>query len=157
MTSEARFTRTTDGHGTVTLTGTGGSMVVTRPVPGVVVVALRGHDRGDVGAAIFDELRADVVRYPPVRLFIDLSGSSGATVAVQDEWSAWFAANRRALHAVHVLATGSYLHFAAELVKRWSRTDDLIRVHTDAASYAAALTAATRGTPASSAPSGTAS
>jgi hypothetical protein len=157
MTSEARFTRTTDGHGTVTLTAGSGSLVLTRPVPGVAIVALRGHDRGDFGAAIFDELRGDVVRYPPVRLFIDLSASSGAVVTVQDEWSAWFAANRRALQAVHVLATGSYLHFAAELVKRWSRTDELIRVHTDALAYAAALTAAQRGTPASSAPSGTAS
>jgi hypothetical protein len=137
------FTRTIDARGTVLLAGGGGSIEVVRPVPGVAVVTLRGHDRGDFGSAVFDELRADVVRYPPIELFIDLSTSTGATVAVQDQWSAWFAANRPALRGVHVLATGSYLHFAAELVKRWSRTDDLISVHTDRAPYAAAFTAAT--------------
>jgi hypothetical protein len=134
-----RFTRTIDSHGTVVLTSPGCSFRIVRPQPGIVVMSLVGHDGGQFGAAVFDELRSDVVRYPPLEVFIDLSAAVGATVPVQDQWSAWFAETRPALRAVHILATGAYLGFAAALVKRWSQTGELIRVHSDGAAFTAAL------------------
>ena len=135
----ATVAREIDGDGVVTLRTARCAFRVVRPAPGVVSITITGHDSGEFGTAVFDEVRADVVRYAPITLFIDLSGAIGAVVGVQDQWSQWFTDHRRALADVHLLAAGSYLTFAAEVVKHWSRTGEMIRVHTDRASFEAAL------------------
>lgn len=136
---EPGFTRTVDDRGNVALTSERCRFAIVRPGPGVVLVSIAGHDRGEFGTAVFDELRGDLTRYPPLAVFLDISDAVGAIVTVQDHWSAWFADNRRALGAVHILTRGKYLHFTAEVVKLWSRTGDLIRVHADSASFYDAL------------------
>jgi hypothetical protein len=133
------FTRSVDSRGVVALTSPSCRFEVVRPGPGIVVVTIAGHDRGEFGTAVFDELRDDLTRYPPLTVFLDISDAVGAIVTVQDHWSAWFADHRRALGAVHILTRGKYLHFTAEVVKLWSRTGDLIRVHSDSASFYDAL------------------
>ena len=134
-------TRDVAGDGSVVLRDERCAFRYTRPRPGVVHVTITGHDRGQLGSAPLDELRVDIVRYPPIELFVDVSEAVGASVPVQDEWTAWFAANRPALTAVHILAPGKYLHFTAEVMKLFSRTGDLIRVYLDPAAFAERLRA----------------
>jgi hypothetical protein len=132
--------------GSVVLEAEGCRFRYWRPRPGVIVLRIEGRDRGQFGNAATDEMRADLVRYAPVELFVDTADPLvGAHVEVQDHWTEWFREQRSALKSVNMLVAGNYMHFTAEVVKHFSRTGDLIRVYLDEARFSEALQRAAPG------------
>ncbi len=131
--------------GVVRLSGGGCTFEYRRPRAGVVVVTISGVDDGALGTATMSELREDLASFAPLELFIATDPSAGARVPVQEQWTAWFAANRRGLGTVHMLVQSDYMHFTAELVKFLSRTGELIRVYLEPRPFAAAVARAAPG------------
>jgi hypothetical protein len=123
--------------GTVVLRGEHASFFFKRPRPGVVEMKVVGRkvDNGELGTAPMDELAGDLGHFAPVELFVDLSEAVGAMVPIQQSWAEWFARNRTALKVVHMLVQGSYMQFTAEVVRFFSRTDNLIRVYLDKGAF----------------------
>jgi hypothetical protein len=58
----------------------------------------------------------------------------------------WLARRRERFSAIHMLAGSRYVHFTAEFVRKFSELEQLMRVHTSAEDFDAAL-AATRPLP----------
>ncbi len=127
--------------GTVVLRGERCSFFYHRPRPGLVAMKIVGPrlDTGELGSAPMDELRGDLSRHAPLEMFIDASEAAGAVVAIQEGWADWFARHRAELASVSMLVQGKYMHFTAELVKFFSRTDELIRVYLDVTAFTQAL------------------
>ena len=134
-------TRVVQDDGTVALRGERCSFFYRRPRAGLVAMRVVGArlDTGELGSLPMDELAGDVAHQAPLELFIDASDAAGAVVSIQEGWADWFARHRGALSSVSMLVQGKYMHFTAELVKFFSRTDELIRVYLDADEFAQAL------------------
>jgi hypothetical protein len=133
------FQREVLKDGAVRLSNERCTFVYRRLRPGVVLLTISGHDKGEFGTAPMDELREELSRYAPVELFIEMTDTSGATVPVQESWTEWFSAHRSALKNVSILAHSKYMHFTAEVVKFFSRTGELIRVYLDPKPFEDAL------------------
>jgi hypothetical protein len=71
----------------VRLEGLRGAADVARPVPGVVVVTLTGHDAGEIAAAIFREIEIDLELQAPVQLFVDGSDASAFSLSAAEVWT----------------------------------------------------------------------
>lgn len=125
--------------GAVRLRGEHASMVIERPGPGAVLVALIGFDRGDFGDAPFAELAQDVARHGHVEVFVDTRAALNAVGAVTEQWSAWILANRAALRQMHVLVASKYVQLTAELVRLFSRVEHLVRIYTDERAFTDAI------------------
>jgi hypothetical protein len=136
-----RAHREVQSDGGVALRGERCSFFYRRPRPGLVAMKIVGArlDTGELGSAPMDELAADVAHGAPLELFIDASEAAGAVVSIQEGWADWFARHRAQLTSVSMLVQGKYMHFTVEVVKFFSRTDDLIRVYLDAGEFAEAL------------------
>lgn len=125
--------------GTVRLSAQGCSFTYNRPRPGVTLVRINGVDKGQFGQAALDELREDLLRHPPVELFVDTGPQASANLPVQETWTGWFRAHRSELKAVNILVRSSYMHFTAEVAKLFSRTGELIRVYLEPEPFREAL------------------
>ncbi|MET0402644.1 MAG: hypothetical protein ABW123_09585, partial [Cystobacter sp.] len=129
------FRRETDEDGAVRLVGARCGYVYWRPRPGVVVMHVTGTDEGEFGTQPRDELAEDLRLHAPIALFIELDDAAGARLPTQEAWSEWYSTHRSALRSVHVLTRTKYMNFTVEVVKLFSRTGDLIRVHVDEAPF----------------------
>jgi hypothetical protein len=136
-----RAHREVQADGSVALRGERVSFFYRRPRPGLVAMKIVGPrlDTGELGSAPMDELAPDVAHGAPLELFIDASEAAGAVVSIQEGWADWFARHRAQLTSVSMLVQGKYMHFTVEVVKFFSRTDELIRVYLDADEFAQAL------------------
>jgi hypothetical protein len=105
---------------------------------GRVLVTIEGYDRGEFGAAPFDEIHRRAGTHAGWRLFLDLRAARGATAHVAEAWTRWFASQRPALEAVDVLVESRTVHVAVSYARHVSGTHQLIRVHRDPASFEAA-------------------
>ena len=110
-----------------------------RPRAGVVLLTIRGIDRGRLGQGPMHELNDDLQLNAPLEVFVDAREARMPVVPVQEAWTQWFARHRGSLKGVHMLVTGKYMHFTVEVVKLLSRTGELIRVYMDADAFQAAL------------------
>jgi hypothetical protein len=115
------------------------SFLIERRSNTCVLVRIEGHDVGEFGKLPMRCIEAFLPRELPGDLFIDASRTRGASMNVSNDWSAWLARNRQRLSAVHMLAGSRYVHFTAEFVRRFSELEHLMRVHTSAESFDAAL------------------
>ena len=134
-------TREVLADGTVALRGERCSFFFRRPRPGLVALKIVGArlDTGELGSAPMDELAGDLLGDAPLEMFIDASEAAGAVVSIQEGWADWFARHRSRLGSVSMLVQGKYMHFTAEVVKFFSRTDELIRVYLDVTAFTSAL------------------
>lgn len=125
--------------GTVVIRGETCTFFYRRIRPSVIEMRVVGDkvDQGELGTQPMDELRGDVQNFAPLELYFDLSGAVGAMLPVQEQWAEWFLRNRKSLRVVHMLVEGTYMQFTAEVVRFFSRTDNLIRVYLDPAAYRA--------------------
>jgi hypothetical protein len=64
---------------------------------------------------------------------------TGIAPAVSEDWTAWFKANQTSLAKVHALVGSELVQLTVTVSQLVSRTGNLIRVHTDPASFLAAL------------------
>src|SRR5687768_16205855 len=63
----------------------------TRLRPGALLIAIKGNDRGQFGAATIDEAAREFSRTrESVRLFIDTTHAHGPTREVMESWTEWF-------------------------------------------------------------------
>jgi hypothetical protein len=115
------------------------SYTIRRPRPGTLHIVVAGQENGELGRAPLGEVAAEAALHPPVRLFIDLSAITHVATAVSDDWTAWFRANRASIRRVDALVASVYLHLTVAVSQVFSRTQDLIQIHRDPATFAAAI------------------
>ena len=123
----------------------GCSFVIERRSGTLVLVRIEGHDVGEFGDTPMRCIEAFLPAELPVQLFVDARHTRGASMNVSNDWSAWLARNRHRFAAIHMLAGSKYVHFTAEFVRRFSELEQLMRVHTSAEDFDAALAASTPG------------
>ena len=119
----------------------GCSFLIERRSATLVYVRIDGHDVGEFGEQPMRCIEAFMSPSLPVELFVDARGTRGASMDVSNAWSAWLGRNRGRFSAIHMLAGSRYVHFTAEFVRRFSELEQLMRVHTSAADFDAALAA----------------
>jgi hypothetical protein len=106
--------------------------------PGALLVRIRGYDRGELGTACFDPLNAELSIASPLDLFVDTTRAEGASTAVSDAWTSWFQNNRQRIHEVHILVASRFVSLTVQVAKHFSRTGELIQVHSDPSHFEAA-------------------
>lgn len=115
------------------------TFIYDRPRPGVLHITISGHDRGQFGTGTIDEILLAIQREGPLELFVDASAASGASVDVSEAWTRFFTLNRDRLERVHVLTRSQFMQLTVAISQHLSRTGDLIRIHSSAASFEGAL------------------
>jgi len=133
------ITRELDADGTVRLQAGECQYTIALLRPGVVLMRIAGRETGSLGRAPLGEVAAEAALGPPLRLFVDMGALTHIDEAVSDAWTAWFQANRDALRSVHALAPGPIVRLTVAVSQLFSRTGDLIRIHTDPEPFAAAI------------------
>jgi hypothetical protein len=118
------------------------AMTLTRPAPGVVVLAITGHDVGELGDEPFRALEADLAAGRLIALFIDGRNTQGASVSVSSEWALWLRKHRDGFAQVTMLTASRFIEITASFVRRFSELEDLMRVTTDPAAFDEAVAAA---------------
>lgn len=107
--------------------------------PGTMRMTITGKETGELGRAPLGEVAAEAALHPPLRLFVDMSGLSYVADPVSSDWTAWFQANQHAVQRVHVLAPEVFVRLVVAVSQVFSRTGNLIRIHTEPARFDAAL------------------
>lgn len=105
----------------------------------VLLVEIRGMDRGILASEVFDQTARVRDEAGRLHLFVDLSAAQMPAAVVRDLWTQWFAANRAALASVVVLAPASPIYLTASIAHLRSQTGALMRVVEDAERFEAAL------------------
>lgn len=121
------------------------TMEITRPCPGVVVVAITGRDVGELGDAPFQAIEAELGAGAVAELFIDGRHTASASIDVSNEWARWLQRRRDRLRRVTMLTGSRLVEITAGFVRRFAGLEDLMRVTTDPAAFDAALAEAVRG------------
>ncbi|NMO13993.1 hypothetical protein HPC49_00200 [Pyxidicoccus fallax] len=121
--------------GSLTLSAGGVTYTVTRLRPGAMLVCIQGFDRGEIGDTIFELLRAELGQHAPLDLLVDTRATEGATAVVSNAWTAWFQEQRARLREVHILVASKFVSLTVNVTKHFSRTGELIRVHSDPATF----------------------
>lgn len=125
--------------GTLRLKGTACSYKFIRLRPGVIFLAITGKETGELGRAPLGEVAAEAALHPPLRLFIDMTELSQVVESVSHDWTAWFQANKQSLQRVDVLVPQVFVRLVVAVSQMFSRTGDLMRIHTEPAPFAAVL------------------
>ncbi|WP_437999011.1 hypothetical protein WMF26_02470 [Sorangium sp. So ce185] len=107
--------------------------------PGVMLIAIAGHDGGEFGELPLDEIRKEIARFGPAALFVDVRAVTVAAPSVSDAWTAFFAANRATISRVRILVGSKLLQLVVALSKEASRTGDMIQIDDDPERFQAAL------------------
>ena len=102
-----------------------------RPAAGVLVVKIRGLDKGELGDAPLKEIAADFGLGRPLELFVDASEAVGAAIEVSDAWTRFFAERQRDLKRVHVLVGSRVVQLTVAIAQHLSRTGSLVQLYSD--------------------------
>lgn len=130
--------RDTLPDGSLRLRASGLTFLYTRLRPGALLVRIQGDDRGQLGALVFEQLNAELSISPPLALFVDTTAAEGAAPGVSEAWTAWFQTNRPRLKEVHILVASKVVDLTINVSKHFSRTGELIQIHSDASHFEAA-------------------
>jgi hypothetical protein len=128
----------------VDLQGIHCSMNIRRLRPGLVVIAIRGTDIGELADAPFCELECEFRRDRPLELFIDARDTRGASIDVSNDWALWLAKYRDRLRRVTMLTGSRFIAVTARFVRRFSQLENLMRITTDPVAFDGALEQAIR-------------
>ncbi len=104
--------------------------------PGTLFLRIQGREIGDLGRAPLGEVAVEAALHPPLRLLIDMTDLSHVTEAVSRDWTAWFQAHRQTVQRVDVLVPEVFVRLVVSVSQLFSRTGNMIRIHTDAESFA---------------------
>lgn len=107
------------------------SFVFERFRPGVLLVTIEGMDAGQFRTAPLDEIRLELMRHAPLRVFVNAQNALGATVEVRQEWTAFFSAHRAQLKGVDVLVGSKYVQLVVGIAQLLSQTGNLIQIQSD--------------------------
>jgi hypothetical protein len=110
-----------------------------RPRPGILLVTIRGDDRGQFGTATLDEIALGIQREGPIELFVDARAALGAAISVSKDWTRFFTTNRSSLVRVHVIVGSQAVRLTVAIARHLSRTDNLIQIYSDPAIFESRL------------------
>jgi hypothetical protein len=110
--------------------------------PGTLLVTITGHDSGQFGTTTLDEIRLELLRHRPLELFVDAREALGPAVSVSDDWTHFFALNRKDLRRVSVLVGSKVVELTVAIAQHLSRTGDLIQIYSDPETFEARVAAA---------------
>jgi hypothetical protein len=113
------------------LSAAGCTFTFERPAAGVIVVAICGFDKGELGDAPLKEISSDIGLGGPLELFVDASQASGAAKEVSDAWTRFFAERQRDLKRVHVLVGSKVVQLTIAIAQHLSRTGSLVQLYSD--------------------------
>ena len=105
--------------------------------PGVLYMAVRGYDKGDLGTRALDEIAAELARFERLEWFMDLRGVLGVTTGVRELWTAWFKAHVASLGRVVALVDSSFMKLTIGVAEVFSGVQP--QVHTDEERFLEAL------------------
>lgn len=125
--------------GTVRLSVAGCSFVYESLRPGLLRIAVRGFDAGQLGTAPLDEIATVLNRERPLELFIDARAGEGATTEVSDAWIRFLAANRSQLTKVHVLVESKALYLTIAVAQHLAHHGELMCIYSDREIFEARL------------------
>ncbi len=131
-------------NGSIRLTADGAAFELVRPKTGVLVVTIKGYDKGQFGTAPLDEIGSILRVAAPLELFIDARNAVGATVRVSQDWTSFLSRHQRDFRHVHVLAGSKAVELTVAIAQHLSRTGNLMQIYSDAAIFEAQLEAAAR-------------
>jgi hypothetical protein len=129
--TEAPYTRIVLPDGSIKLATQQATFTFSRPRPGVLFVAVTGHDDGRFGIATLDEITAALNRERPVTLFVDTRAALSVAPHVRNDWTRFFSSNRANLLAVHVLTASKAVHLSVAVAQHFSETGTLIRLYSN--------------------------
>src|SRR3954464_15283451 len=115
------------------------TFVFERPVAGVLIVTIRGFDKGELGDAPLKEISSEFRLGRPLELFIDASAAIGAAKEVSDAWTRFFAERQNDLKHVHVLVGSKVVQLTMAIAQHLSRTGSLVQIYSDPEIFAARL------------------
>ncbi len=110
-----------------------------RPVPGVVVVTLVGHDAGDLAEKVFSEIEIDLAIQAPLQLFVDAGDASAASMTVSQSWATFLTASASRLGRVVFLASSPLALMTSHFVRARSGLGDRMQVLDDLCAFERAL------------------
>jgi hypothetical protein len=128
--------------GKIRLSGEGCSFTYERARPGMLLVTIQGHDRGQFGTSTLDEILNAIQKEGPIELFVDARNAVGISVSVSDSWTRFFTLNKDKLKRVHVLVASEYIQLTVAIAQHLSGTGDLIKIHSKEENFTSALNGA---------------
>jgi hypothetical protein len=140
--SAPKFSRTTEPNGSIRLATQQGSFIFSRSKPGILFIAITGHDSGDFGSATLDEITQVLNRDRPITLFVDTRDAISVAPNVRADWTRYFSSNRAQFLAVHVLTSSKAVHLSVAVAQHFSDTGNLIRLYSKPEVFEAKLAAA---------------
>lgn len=120
-----------------------GSISVTCPATGVVLVEFSGQDVGQFDTAPFVLLDKQLAQRGKNALFIDARQARAASIDVSGAWAQYLAKNKDRFTCVSMLTGSKFIQLSAEFVKRFAEMGDLMRLYTEPAAFDEALREAT--------------
>ena len=114
-------------------------LTIERPVPGVSVVRISGHDLGEFGDVALRELEKEITSHQQIELFIDARDAQSASIDVSSVWAHWLAKNRSAFKHVTMLTGSRFVQVTANFVQRFSELGDLMHIYTDPLTFDTSL------------------
>jgi hypothetical protein len=122
--------------GTLRLRSDDCTFLVTRLRPGVLLLTVLGEDDGEFGAAVLDELEAEITRFGrALVLFVDALGAVRVSNVVADRWTEWFEAHRDKLARVSVLVRSKTMSLTMSIARHLSGTAGLFEVTSNSAAF----------------------
>lgn len=125
--------------GTLRLHSRSCSYTMTRLFAGTLFLVITGEETGELGRAPLGEVAVEAALHPPLRLLIDMTGLTRVAGPVSDDWTAWFKANQNAVGRVDVLVNSTSVRLTVAVSQLFSRTGNMIRIHTDVTAFEAAV------------------
>lgn len=129
------FDRETLADGRVRLCTRSCSYVFSRLGPDALLITVTGNDTGEFGTGIIDEVQRAFQPHRPLALFIDIQHAVGAAPSVSEEWIRFLTVHSRHLASIDVLVVSRVLELMVAVVRHFSRTGNLIHIHSDAQSF----------------------
>lgn len=111
------------------------SYVFSRPAKDALLITVTGNDSGEFGTSIIDEVQRAFHPDRSLALFLDFQFAVGAAPSVSEEWIRFLALHYRHLASIDVLVVSRVLELTVAVVQHFSRTGNLIRIHSDARSF----------------------
>jgi len=122
--------------------GTHGSLKISRPATGVVLIVLKGPDVGEFGDRPFRELDHDLAVGMPFEIFVDARAVPAASIEVSGSWAQWMMANRERIQRFNIFCRSRFIEVTAKFVRQFTDYGPRMRIYTDADDFESALRAA---------------
>ena len=115
------------------------TVLLQRPVPGVVVLVVDGERIAELGDAPVRTLELDIARGPKLQLFFDGRGVRERSVELSTHWTRWLTQHKHGLRQISILTASPCVHLNVGTARRLADLGELLRVYTQPASFDAAV------------------